>query len=88
MLTRSGKTTYGRIEGFDNLKNPPASQLMSFTVPNYMEGRPDIISNMFYQTVQLEWVIVLANHPKNPLNWPKTGDTIVIPRKSYVDEQL
>lgn len=88
LKTRLGKDTYGLINGFDEIKFIKENNYQEYTVPNSEEGRPDLISVRFYGDPQKEWVIVLANHPKNPLNWPKTGDIIKVPYPSFVRSQL
>lgn len=82
--TRSGKSTYGIIEGFDRLKNIQGNEYQSFTVDNSIAGRPDKIAARFYGDPHLEWIIVLANRPKNPLNWPRAGEVIKVPFNNFV----
>lgn len=83
--TRDGAETYGRMEVYgDLLRNISGDDLIEWNVDNQFEGRPDLIANLFYGVSHYEWIIVFANRPKNPLNWPKTGDTIKIPKRDFV----
>ena len=86
--TKDGKDTYSRMEGFDALKNISGENFQFYTVPNTVEGRPDLIASNFYGNQHLEWVLVIANHPTNPLNWPKSGDIIKIPNRSFINGLL
>lgn len=88
VTTRSGNDTYGLVSGFDALKNIQENQYDKYVVPNKYEGRPDLIAFEFYNNPQLDWAITLSNRPLNPLNWPKTGDLIKIPKKSFVESLL
>lgn len=82
--TREGKDTYGIIQGFDSLKNLSGEFYTMFTVDTCFAGRADLIAHNFYGDSHLEWIIVMVNRPKNPLNWPAAGDTIKIPKNTYV----
>jgi len=82
--SRSGKITYGLIEGFNKIKFITENNFTYYTVPNGLNGRPDLIARDYYGNSHLEWVIVLANRPKNTLNWPSIGDVIKIPNDSFV----
>jgi hypothetical protein len=82
--TRNGSETYGLMSGFDALKNMTGEQYENWTVTNQYEGRPDLIANSFYHLSYYDFVIIIANRPKNPLNWPKTGDIIKIPNIDFV----
>ena len=53
-----------------------------FVVPNSLEGRPDLISDLQYDTPVFWWVIVAFNHPEEIIGFPKTGQVIKIPRRS------
>ena len=88
VTTKSGNDTYGLVSGFDDLKNLQDDQYNSWLVPNNIDGRSDLIAYKFYANPQLEWVIIFANRPLNPFNWPKTGDLIKIPKKSFVESLL
>ena len=82
--TRDGRSTYGVFEGFEALKNIKGNEYQAFVVDGSFAGRADRIAKEFYGDPHLEWVIVIANRPKNPLNWPKTGDVIKIPNNTFV----
>lgn len=85
ILTKDGQETYGLTEGLDSLRVITGDQLEPpYKVPNSMEGRPDLIANLKYQNSHLEWIIVLANRPRNTVGWPRAGDIIKIPKKSFV----
>ena len=77
--TKNGAETYGLMEGFDILKHLTGDQYEEWIVLNEYEGRPDLIGGKFYSSTFYDWVIIMANRPKNTLNWPKTGETIKIP---------
>jgi len=82
--TRSGRETYGVVEGFDRLKNIAGDNFQFFTVDSCLSGRPDLIAHQFYGNSHLEWVIVIVNRPKNPLNWPAAGEVIKIPNNTFI----
>jgi small nuclear ribonucleoprotein (snRNP)-like protein len=82
--TQNGAETYGLMEGFDVLKNLTGDQYQNWITENKYEGRPDLIALFFYNLSYYDWVIIMANRPKNPLNWPKTGDVIKIPNLSLI----
>lgn len=82
--TRTGKDTYGRIEGFDQIKFINERNYSMYIVEAGFDGRPDLIAAEFYGDPQLEWVIVIANRPKNPLNWPEIGESIKIPNSAWL----
>lgn len=82
--TRSGKDTYSIIEGFESLKELSGDNYQVYVVDSSYAARADLIAQNFYGDSHLEWVIVLANRPKNPLNWPAAGESIKVPRNTYV----
>lgn len=86
--SRSGNTTYGRIEGFDIFKNVSGDNFRLETVTNSMSGRPDLIAESEYGDPHLEWILVLSNAPRNPFNWPKNGEIIKIPNRDFVRSNL
>lgn len=88
VLTRDGKETYGRMDGFDSIKNINGDNFTFYTVPNELEGRADLIADNFYGDSHLEWVLVIANAAKNPLNWPKSGEVIKVPDEEFVRSTL
>ena len=84
ILTKEGAETYGLMEGFNALKNMTGDQYFEWPTDNALAGRPDLIAHKFYNLSHYEWVIVFANHPRNPLNWPKSGEVIKIPKIEFV----
>ena len=85
ILTKDGHETYGLAEGLDALRTITGDQLdPPYRVPNSFESRPDLIANLKYDNSHLEWVIVLANRPKNTIGWPRAGDIIKIPKREFV----
>lgn len=50
------------------------------TVPPGYEHRPDLISDLFYNTVTLDWLILLFNGIDDPFENLNVGDTILIPK--------
>jgi hypothetical protein len=83
--TRDGAETYGRMEVYGELfRNLSGDNVFEWKVQNNFEGRPDLIAYDFYGVSHYEWIIVFANRPKNPLNWPKTGDVIKIPSREFI----
>lgn len=81
--TRSGKATYGVID-YKSIKNIDEENYTLFRVETGFEGRSDLIAARQYGDPHLEWVIILANAVKNPLNWPRPGDVIKLPKLSYI----
>ena len=53
--------------------------IIKLQIENRLEGRPDLIALEQYGNSLLEWVVVMFNKPKNPLNWPLTGEIIELP---------
>jgi len=47
--------------------------------PGYAH-RPDLISDLFYNTVTKDWLIVMFNNIKDPFQQLNVGDQILIPR--------
>lgn len=86
--TKDGRETYGIMSGFDRIKNIKDDEFNFFTVSNGFEGRCDLIAAQNYGDPHLEWIIVISNRVKNPLNWPKAGDVIKLPRLDFVRSVL
>ena len=59
---------------------PDASDLL-YTVPQAGEGRLDLISQQFYGTPELWWVIAVVNNQLDPLVGFSVNETIRIPKK-------
>ena len=49
-------------------------------VPPGYEHRPDLISDLFYNTVKLDWLILLFNGIDDPFESLNVGDMILIPK--------
>lgn len=82
--TRNNKDTYGVMEGFDKLKSITGENYTFYTVDNSEYGRTDLLASKFYGNPHLEWVLVMANKPKNPMNWPSVGEVIIVPNPNFV----
>ena len=80
-----GKETYGRWVQPSFLLNRPSDENIGiFRVTNALEGRPDLISNQVYGTPLLDWVLIAFNGVRDPLNWPRAGDSIEYPLDTVV----
>ena len=82
--TRTGLETYGLVSGFNNIKFIKDINVRYETIDNTESGRPDLIADRVYGNSHLEWILVFANRPKNPLNWPVAGEVIKIPTNEFV----
>lgn len=49
-------------------------------IPIGYEHRADLISNLFYNTPTLDWLICLINEVSDPFQQLNVGDTIKIPK--------
>ena len=49
-------------------------------IPLGYEHRPDLISDLFYNTVTNDWLIMLFNNIKDPFQELNVGDRILIPK--------
>lgn len=49
-------------------------------IPAGYEHRPDLISNLFYDTPNYWWLILLVNNISDPLQGLNGGDKIFIPK--------
>lgn len=65
----------GEVEDEDVIRVP---------IDQEYNGRPDLIAERYYDDPMLEWVVIMFNRPSDPLNWPKSGTVIKIPRKDIV----
>ena len=50
-----------------------------WTVESGFQGRPDLISNHFYNISAYDWIIIMVNKPLNPIGWPHMHNIIKIP---------
>lgn len=57
-------------------------------VDSTYEGRPDKISNDYYETTEYAWVIMTHNNVRNTLNWPKIGEVIKLPSSYAIAKEL
>lgn len=80
-----GVTTFGLWNKPSFFENSPSSK---YIVRSNVAGRPDLISDQVYGTPELFWVVIAFNSPREPFNWPKAGDTILIPDATFVFGQL
>lgn len=49
-------------------------------IPAGYEHRPDLISNLFYNTVTYDWMILMYNNIKDPFQELNVGDRILLPK--------
>jgi hypothetical protein len=49
-------------------------------IPAGYEHRPDLISNLFYNTVTKDWLIIMFNNIKDPFQELNIGDRILLPK--------
>ena len=80
MVIFDGEEVFGRWSPPSILaKKLNTVDITAFKVTNETAGRPDKISMSFYGVSELDWLIIAFNRPMNVLNWPKSGDVILIP---------
>ena len=74
-------TTSLSSEGMDNLlKNLPDNlEVRNGRVPVEFAHRPDLISNIFYNTPGYWWLLMLVNGIDDPYEGFREGDPILIP---------
>jgi hypothetical protein len=48
-------------------------------IPAGYEHRPDLISNLFYDTTSYDWLILMFNNIKDPFQELNVDDRILIP---------
>lgn len=82
----NGKETFGlwKRPDFMKIENVPDTEVSYFAVDQSTAGRPDLISQQFYRTPYLEWVVIMFNKPLNPIGWPKSGTVIQLPSSKIV----
>ena len=49
-------------------------------IPAGYEHRPDLISDLFYDTVTKDWLILMFNNIKDPFQELNIGDRILLPK--------
>lgn len=64
----------------DYLKGLESSQVDVGYIPAGYEHRPDLISNLFYDTVTKDWLILMFNNIKDPFQELNVGDRILLPK--------
>jgi hypothetical protein len=75
------KTTFGSNKA-DEL-NEKYEDLFTYTVgfvPLGYEHRPDLISNLFYETPDKWWLLMKVNNISDPFEGFNVGDKILIPK--------
>jgi len=84
-LIVDGNETFGVWNRPSFLKTRPSEDKIDrYRVTSRTEGKPDLISNQLYGTPLLDWVLIAFNGVRDPLNWPRAGDTIEYPIDSIV----
>lgn len=85
----NGVETFGKWQRPSILKRQlDESEIQYIAVTNANQGRPDLISLELYGTTFLDWLIIAFNNPRSTLNWPRTGDVIVVPRQAIALAEL
>ncbi len=74
VTTSLGSAEYETFLGTFTLKNSRVG-----TVPSMVEARPDLISNIFYDTPGYWWYVMQYNGITDPFEQLKSGDTLNIP---------
>jgi hypothetical protein len=49
-------------------------------IPAGYEHRPDLISDLFYDTVTYDWMILMFNNIKDPFQELNVGDRVLLPK--------
>ena len=84
-IVYNGNETFGRWKEPSFIATKLSDNKISMlVVSSQVEGRPDLISQELYNTPLLDWVLIAFNGVRDPLNWPKAGDTIRFPVESVV----
>lgn len=61
------------------LRNLESSKIEVGYIPAGYEHRPDLISDLFYNTVTKDWLILMFNNIKDPFQQLNVGDRILLP---------
>jgi hypothetical protein len=73
-------TSTGRfLDFYERAPIKKAEDDIIYTIPLTMEGRPDLISNLFYSTPRYMWVILIRNNIDDPFTELLAGGRIFIP---------
>lgn len=85
LISVDGVDTFGLYNPPAWIKNLNTSNLGNFSVTNDLERRPDLISKKLFGTPKFFWVLIQVNKPRDPLNWPLSGQVIKFPSSSIVN---
>ena len=64
----------------DYFKNLENIEIDVGYIPAGYEHRPDLISELFYNTVTKDWVIMMFNNIKDPFQELNVGDRVLLPK--------
>ena len=64
----------------DYFKNLENIEIDVGYIPAGYEHRPDLISELFYNTVTKDWVIIMFNNIKDPFQELNVGDRVLLPK--------
>jgi|TARA_R110001583_G_scaffold69844_1_gene197958 hypothetical protein len=81
-IAHKGKTTTTSINTtfFDDIKSSIDSQPYSIgAVKEYVKHRPDVISDLFYNTSTYWWYLLMYNNMNDPFNSLNPSDSFLIP---------
>lgn len=80
-VTHKGRTfEIADMESFNNFINSINIERVDTNyVPAGYEHRPDLISNVFYNTPTKDWLIMMYNNIADPFEGLNVGDRILIP---------
>ena len=85
-MTHKGKVTTTSINTpfMDNIENTiKLGKDQVGTVKQYVESRPDTISDIFYNTASHWWYLLLYNNMNDPFESLKPGNNLLIP---FIDD--
>jgi hypothetical protein len=66
-------------KGFDTTEEESYDHDIAYVIPGY-EHRPDLISDIFYNTPEYWWLILLYNNISDPFEGLNVGDQIKMPK--------
>jgi hypothetical protein len=91
-FSQTERVLYDNQDTFGRWKSPITDLLVSsataYVVSSSFAGRPDLIAYSLYGNSSLDWLIIAMNNASDALNWPKVGDTIVVPSRSLIASEL
>lgn len=85
-ITFGDVDTFGLYKRDNRLKNIKVEDLVNIKITPGLAGRPDLISEEYYNTPYYAWIIVMVNNPINPIGWPRQNDQILIPTPEAADD--